>query len=109
MASKMQKARRQARRHAHRQQIAQIRQLTDNTAVRLAEIAAVAAEVPAELAEPDTQIWSSVVQELGDPLIMAAYTHTQLLPLYVPQARPSQAAQERALASIGATTPGGEL
>lgn len=106
MASKMQKARRAARRHAHRQQTAQIRQLTDDTAVRLAELAAAASEIPAEFAVPDMPVYAQLTAELGDPTALAMLTHTQLLPLYVGR---TQAAQEQALATIGATTPGGAL
>lgn len=108
MASKTQRARRAFRRHAHRQQTDQLQQLTAATAIRLAEIAATASDVPAELAaDPDTPVWAQLTAEHGDPLVMAAYTPTQLLPLYLP--RPSQPAQEQALASIGATTAGGAL
>ena len=106
MASKTQRGRRAARRHAHRQQTAQIQQLTADTAVRLAEIAAAATEVPAELAHPDTPVWAQLTAEHGDPLALAMLTPTGLLPLYVGR---SQAAQEQALASIGATSPGGAL
>jgi len=107
MASKMQRARRAFRRHAHRQQTEQTRQLVDDTTVRLAEIAAAASEVPAELADPETPVWAQLTAEQGDPLALAALSHTQLLPLYV--GRQSQADQEQALATIGATSPGGAL
>jgi len=106
MASKTQRGRRAARRHAHRQQTTQLRSLVDDTAVRLAELASAASEVPAELANPDTPVWAQLTAEHGDPLALAMLTPTGLLPLYVGR---SQAAQEQALATIGATTPGGAI
>jgi hypothetical protein len=58
-------------------------------------------------AGPDAPVWSQLAAEHGNPLAHAMLTPTGLLPLYV--GRRSQAEQEQALASIGATTPGGAL